>query len=346
MSRDCRLYAYDADLKNFLSAELAEVSEVQTLQRRFGIPGDQIKNHLRCVALSRSASRYLFTAVDEAFCLDLAGNRVWTAKLPIQDGWTKVSGASSGHGTSEEIQQALALMKLSLPLSPEQLKSRYRELLKQWHPDLNPDDPGAGAKVRTLIAAAEILTGLDASSLAAYTGAMYAKELSRKRIDIDGGSITLTINVQVGELQVADWIYAASFAADSDSAYLAGYSGRVVVVSENGAGIRAYDIGCVPRRIIDTGDFLYLLTDTRLYVLRDEELHALVDTSEGGDLVMAQTGFGLLESKRLRWFRKDGNYIGSVLSKDPIRRVYQTGNDMTVETRQRRAVIQGVPGWW
>jgi len=83
-----------------------------------------------------------------------------------------------------------------------------------------------------------------------------------------------------------------------------------------------------------------------LYVLRDDELHALVDTSEGGDLMMAQTGFGLLESKRLRWFRKDGDYIGSVLSKDPIRRVYQTGNDMTVETRLRRAVIHGVPDWW
>jgi hypothetical protein len=32
----------------------------------------------------------------------------------------------------------------------------------------------------------------------------------------------------------------------------------------------------------------------------------LVDTFDGGDLIVAQTGFGLLEPKRLRWFREDG----------------------------------------
>ena len=96
-----------------------------------------------------------------------------------------------------------------------------------------------------------------------------------------------------------------------------------------------YDIGSVPRRIVDTGDYLYLLTDTRLYVLQDDTLHALVDTLDGGDLIVAQTAFGLLEKKRLRWFREDGRHLGTVLSKDPIRRVYTTGEGMVVESRQR-----------
>jgi hypothetical protein len=115
----------------------------------------------------------------------------------------------------------------------------------------------------------------------------------------------------------------------------------VVLIDESGRGVRVYDIGSVPRRIVDTGDYLYLLTDTRIYVLHDDALHALVDTFVGGYLIRALTGFGLLEKKRLRWFSKDGRYLGSVVSKEPIRRVYSTGEGMAVETRQRRAVVQG-----
>ena len=53
---------------------------------------------------------------------------------------------------------------------------------------------------------------------------------------------------------------------------------------DKGEGVRVYDIGSVPRRIVDTGNYIYLLTDTRLYVLRDDALLTLVDTFDGGDL--------------------------------------------------------------
>ena len=102
----------------------------------------------------------------------------------------------------------------------------------------------------------------------------------------------------------------------------------------------------MPRRIVDTGNYIYLLTHTRLYVLHDDALHTLVDTFNGGDLVVTQTSFGLLEKKRLRWFSEDGQYLGSVVAKDPIRRVYSTDTSMIIETRQRRATILGVPAWW
>jgi hypothetical protein len=233
-------------------------------------------------------------------------------------------------------------MNLTLPLSPEALKSRYRELLKKWHPDVNRNDPQAGEKTISLTSAMEALTGISGSSLSAYTGMAYTKEISRIHAD----DITITISFQAGELSVADWIYAANFAAKNDFVYLAGYSGRVLVLDNHGKGVRVYDIGAVPRRIIDTGDYLYLLTDTRLYVLREDKLYAIMDTFDGGDLIVAQSGFCLLESKRLRWFQQDGTYVGSILSKDPIRRVYHNGTYMVVETRQRRAMVQGALGWW
>ena len=234
-------------------------------------------------------------------------------------------------GTSADVNRALSVMGLSLPITPEDLKRRYRELAKQWHPDLNPDDPQAGEKMKVLTAAAEVLTGVEGSALPRYTGATFVREMDRT--EFEAGGLRFTMSVQVGEIHASDWIYAASFGANSDAVYLAGYSGRVVLVDEKGEGVRVYDIGSVPRRIVDTGDYLYLLTDTRLYVLRGDALYALVDTFDGGNLIVAQTAFGLLERKRLRWFREDGQYLGSVVSKDPIRRVYSADDGMVVETR-------------
>ena len=61
---------------------------------------------------------------------------------------------------------------------------------------------------------------------------------------------------------------------------------------------------------------------------------------------MGQTGFGLMEAKRFRWFREEGTYLGSIVTKNPIRRVYYGRDGLVVETRQRRATIRGAPGWW
>lgn len=346
MSREAVLHAYDDQLKPILETALPDAPEVKALRERFEIPDDQLKNHLRCVALSADARRYLVTGVDEAWCVDLDGNGLWAAKLPITEGWTEVATPSASISTSHEVRQALEIMDLSLPVKPDDVKQRYRELAKQRHPDLNPCDPHANEKMQQLTAAAERLTGIDAREIPSFTGTTYMREMGRTTIETDAGSLSVSIGIQVGEKHAADWVYAAAFAAHSDAVYLAGYSGRVVLVDARGYGQRVYDIGAVPRRIADTGDYLYLLTDTRLYVLSGDALHAVIDTYEGGELVVAQTGFGLLEKKRLRWFREDGQYLGSVLTKNPIRRVYAHPEAITIETRQHRANITGAPQWW
>ena len=74
--------------------------EILALRKQFEIPDDQLKNHVRCVALSRDASRYLFTAVDEAWCVDMSGRGLWGTKLPLKDGWARVATPSSEFGTS------------------------------------------------------------------------------------------------------------------------------------------------------------------------------------------------------------------------------------------------------
>ena len=346
MSGDCVIHAYDDLLALILETALADAPETLALRRRFGISDDKLKNHIRCVALSREADLYLFTAVDEAWCVDIGGKGLWGAKLPLKEGWTRVATPSRDFQTRGEVERALDVMGLSLPIVPDEVKRRYRALAKQWHPDVNPGEDQSQEKMKALNLAAETLTGIETRSLPRYTGATFIQGGNLTEFEVGGLKVTMSMGMITGEVHASDWIYAACFAAKVDSVYLAGYSGRVVQVDEYGKGVRAYDIGSVPRRIVDTGNHLYLLTDTRLYILRDDALHALIDTFEAGDLVVAQTGFGLLGKKSLRWFREDGHYLGSVVSKDPIRRVYSSDNRMIVETRQRRVAIRGVPAFW
>jgi hypothetical protein len=77
MSADCVLHAYGEDLQPLFETALADAPEIQPLYRRFDICEERLKNHIRCVALSRDHQRYLFTAVDEAWCVGRQGQTIW-----------------------------------------------------------------------------------------------------------------------------------------------------------------------------------------------------------------------------------------------------------------------------
>jgi hypothetical protein len=346
MSKDCVAHAYDDEFRPILETPLREAPEIRALQQRFGIGTDELKNYLRCVALAHDNSRYVFTGVDEAWCVDMEGHGLWGIRLPIKEGWARIAETSQASGTSADVMRALEVMNLTLPVAPEDIKRRYRELAKQWHPDLNPGDQCAEERMKALTGAAEILTGINPAAMPRYSGATFMKEMHRGTFDVEGLKFTVSMDMQVSEVHAADWIYAANFTGRSHGVFLAGYSGRIVQVDEDGRPVCAYDIGAVPRRIIDTGDYLYFLTDTRLYVLRGEALHSIIDIFDGGDLLIAQTGFGLLERKCFRWFHEDGTYLGTVVTKSPIRRVYYSREGMVVETREHKALIDGVSNWW
>ena len=82
MSADCVVHAYDENLKPLFETGLAEAPELQPLRGHFAIGDGQLKNHIRCVALSRDNQRYLFTAVDEAWCVDSARGTLGS-KAPV-----------------------------------------------------------------------------------------------------------------------------------------------------------------------------------------------------------------------------------------------------------------------
>jgi hypothetical protein len=338
MDSDGVVHAYDENLTRLFATPLGKAPEMSRLMATYDFGAKELKNHTRTVALSPDGGTHLFTVVDQAFTIGPGGSPEWGVQLPKQDGWSRVAQVSGQFGTGAEVDQALDLLELKLPVSVDDIRGRYRQLAKRWHPDANRGSVEAGERFKEISAAAELLSGLDLQSLAPDVDrVVYERSL--------GGGSGIEAFLQVSEKGASDWIYAASFATDG-GVFLAGYSGRVVRTDSSGRPWRAYDIGAVPRRIADTGDFLYLLTDTRLYILQDRSLVRLIDVFDEGMLVLGQTGFGLLEKRRFRWFTEEGDLVGAVLTKSPIRRVHSTPKGLVVETRERRARISGAPMWW
>ena len=216
MSRDCIVHAYDDELTPTLETALDQAPEIQALRRRFEIGDEQLKNHIRCVALSRMAERYLFTVVDQAWCVNMRGQGLWGAKLPIKEGWTRIASPSTNLGTSDEVENALALMDLSMPVTPEGVKRRYRELAKRYHPDLNPGDAQSEEKMKAVNLATEVLTGVDVSALPVYTDtdARFIRQMGRTEFEVGDLNFTISMEMSGSEISASDWIYAASFAAD------------------------------------------------------------------------------------------------------------------------------------
>jgi hypothetical protein len=325
LSADCMLHAYDDDLRLLWRIRLVDAPQIQELCSRFCISDEWLKSYVRCVALSRDRRRYLFTAADELWCVDLKGGVLWGLRLPRRDDCALRINA----GNNLDVSRALEVLELRLPTTPREIQARYRELAMRRHPDRN-GSAEANLQMTALNSAVELLRGVDPGILAGE----------------DGTSGRFSISFGLGVAPDADWIYAADFAADSNAVYLGSYSGQVVMLDSNGEARKVYHVGVPPRSIIDTAEFLYILTPVALYVLRLGSPATIIDLSDGGEVVPAPKGFGVLETRRLRWFAPDGSLLGTITSADPIRRFYHTAGGLVVETRTRRATIAGAPSWW
>ena len=350
LSREGVLHGYSETVDPLILEQVADIPEYRAQAERFAIGPDELKNHTRCVAISTDRSRYLLTIVDEAWCYDRQTNRpLWGLRFPAKDGWTEVATERSERvGTSAEIDTALRLIGLALPVGPEDITRQYRKLALAWHPDHNPQHPGATRRFQDLGAAVELLIGADLSRLSArqVEQVTYQQVLHRESIVVGGQSLTLTFAMQLTGAFGRDWIYAADFAGMGHGSFLAGYSGRVLEVNESGLPGRVYDIGAVPRQVVDSPPYLYILTDTRLYVLQQDRLEALLDVYNQGNLIVGSAGFGLLQSKSFRWLSPNGQPLASVETHDPIRRILSSSSGLVVDTSSHRATITGASPWW
>jgi len=299
LSRDGVLHAYDHLLQPLLVARLPDLPEYRACAERLGIPDESLRNHVRCVAIYSDHTRYLVTLVDEAWCLSTSrGDVLWGLRFPTSDGWAPVTRSADRVGPSSEVMHALAILGVTLPVTPQDITHAYRSRALERHPDRNPGDSSAVQRMQELNTTMALLAGTDVSALTVSQierVTMY-EDLTRRQTIAGPSGVELTINITVGPLHAADWIYAATFGEDG-RVYLASYSGRVVEVSLEGSPVRGYDIGAVPRHVADTSHHFYLLTDTRLYVLKGDQLVALLDVFKQGQLIVADAGLGLLDQK-------------------------------------------------
>jgi hypothetical protein len=351
MSSEGMLHSYDDALQAIVTESIAELPEYMAQAQRFDLELRDLRKYVRCVGLSTDRSRLLITIVDEAWCYDINTLRpIWGLRFPTKEGWTEViAQRSERFGASAEIEAALRLMELSLPVSPEAITRQYKVLALRWHPDRNLQSPDSTRKFQELGAAMELLTGVDLSKLSGrdIERVAYEQILQKHSFVVpNAGVITMTVTMRLGGTLAVDWIYAAGCAYEGYSTFLAGYSGRIIEVDRTGTPLRVYDIGAVPLQIADTPSYLYILTDTRLYILRQDELVAVLDVFEQGKLIPGKDGFGLLLSKQFQWFTPTGQPLGQVTTRDPIRRIHSSPAGLVIETRTRRALVNGAQSWW
>ena len=342
MDSSGRLHVYDAGLNVVAEANLQEDSRVvdhfRTIDTNYW---GEFKSQVRVVDVAAEGDRYLFTLADEAWCCTLSGQTLWGVTMPLNDGWKRIVGRAERSGTGLEVEEALRLFGLSFPVSSAEIKQKYRVLAMAHHPDRNSGNPEAEEMMKALNRAFEVLTGVDPSTLNFEESDVtyFARTAPDYVVEAEGFRLEVTIPTSIPQ----DWVYAACFAAIDGCAYVATYSGKVILLSREGQPLIAYDIGTCPTEIVDVGRYTYFLTHTRLYVVEDRTMLAAYLDVFHGRLLVSQSGFGLLTSSKLQWFTASGTKVGEVLTRDPIRTVHKIRDGVIVRTRQHQAEVRG-PG--
>tara|TARA_R110002124_G_scaffold72809_3_gene195554 strand:- start:135 stop:2129 length:1995 start_codon:yes stop_codon:yes gene_type:complete len=318
------LTVYDGDLQVDFETDLESAPEVVANRGRLGLAVSEAHRALRCVALTPKRDRYLFTHVDEAWCISREGKRLWGLRMPAKEP-TRIRVGGVGAGTATEIDEALEVLGLEMPVTPDEIRKRYRQLARELHPDVNS---GSLERMKAVNVASERLTGLAPEQLDGG----------------GGGEDGFELVISFGPAAEADWIYAAAFSGNGDTALLGTYAGRVVRVDRNGKPLAIYEVGSAPVRIVETEAFLYVMTTTRLYVLDGDRLVALEDCAPKCDLLVSRGMVLLVENKGVRVFTEDGRPLGTALTKAPIRRAYVNDGEVVIETRTLRGRFRGLPG--
>jgi DnaJ domain len=336
------LHVYDASLNPVIERNLREDRRVaghfRTIETNYW---GEFKSQVRAVDVSPEGDRYLFTLADEAWCCALSGESAWGVAMPLREGWMRVVARSERFGASREVEEALQLFGLSFPVSPAEIQQRYRTLALARHPDRNPDRPQASEEMKALNLAFEVLTGVDPNTIELDGGdrVSFARTAPDQVIDVGPFRIEMTISDGVPQ----DWVYAARFAGSDGGAFVATYSGKVILLSRDGRALAVYDLGTCPHDIIDAGPYTYLLTATRLYVIKyRNKLMALVDVFQQGRFFVGETGLGLITSKKLQWLTLDGTKVGEVETRDPIRELYAADGATILKTRQHQVTVRGL----
>jgi hypothetical protein len=168
LSRDGILHGYTDRLEPLVMQDIAALPEYAAQSKRLAIEPRQLRNHVRCVAITADGSRILITVVDEAWCYDTRTlEPLWGVRFPLQPTWSRVYSISCDFAGHRDIDAALRMMGLQPPVTPEVLRKRYRMLAMKVHPDVNTHEPRATRNFQDLRRAFDLLLDADLSGPAA-----------------------------------------------------------------------------------------------------------------------------------------------------------------------------------
>jgi len=338
LSSDGLIHVYDKNLTLLLLHDLSNDSLLRMIRDSNIDMWGPLRTQIRCVSISPSGKRLLFTLADTAWCVSDEFVTSWVVCLPLNDGWERVYTRNNLAGNRSDIESALQYMGLKLPVTQQEIKSQYRGLALQWHPDINKENPRSTERMQKLNNAFSILTGINPENLEITD--IEVVDYRRTKPDLAFNVAGIEFGISISGSPPLDWIYAAAFGSDDQHAYLGSYSGKILKVDFQGKPKFVIDVGNTPRKIIEIDNFLYIMTDTRLYVIGPNlELIEIIDIFMQGKLMVTHFGFNLIAGKNLKCYSRKGDLIDEIRTKHPIRAVYNSGKDLCVETRQHRAVI-------
>ena len=341
MDTNGKLYMYDSVFNLIAERNLREDPRVedhfQFIDTHYW---GEFKSQVRVVNVAPEGDRFLFTLADEAWCCTLSGDALWGVSMPPNGGWERVTGRAESFGRDRDVEEALRLFELDLPVTPGEIRRKYRALAMSYHPDRNPNNPTAGKQMKELNWAFQVLTGVEPDTLEFEDSDVthFARTAPDSVIDIGGFRLEFTIGGGVPQ----DWVYAASFAASDGCAYVATYSGKIVLLSHKGQPLVVFDIGFCPLEITEVGKYTYFMTLAQLYVVEDRaKLAAIIHLPEPARLLEYESGFGILTSRKLEWFTLPGVKVGELLTRDPIKMVHKYDGGAIIQTRQHQAKVRG-----
>jgi len=336
MSSEGILHGYNEALEKVFEYDLSEDPRIKEHYESSMPTRGNLRTHIRTVDITTGGSKYLFTIADTAWCINNQLESVWGISMPLNEGWERVVSRIESFYPREEVLYALNVLGLEFPVTQERIKKAYRDMALKWHPDINPS-ANSKERMQNINKAFAVLTGIDPNSLEIKERTVFDyRGKSDYEYTIGENRVSLVMNWGIPQ----DWIYASGFAKNQENVYLGTYNGKIFKVHKNGMPQSIHDVSNTPRSIIDTGDYLYILTATRLYILKNgEELVEIIDVMMKEKLIVGDESFGFLGKKFIRWFDESGKEIGMLKTKNPIRAVYPGLNCVNVETRQHKAVL-------
>ena len=306
------LHTYDSRL-SLHSEAIAANEERRVLDSGGGTNGSW---HISGCSVARDASRYVIVARDHAWCFDRAHKPLWSVRMP-EASWA-MSYPGSGSVFDRSVHAAAELLGLSIPFAPDERRRRFKSCLRQVHPDVRPYDPVANQETRNVIAANELLRQVEGRAIG------------------DARPIECTV-------AGPDSLVATCFRSAGYGVYLASHSGKLIRLDEEGQLQDVFHLGThlasqtqgnrhvqgVASELVEAADSLYMRVKRHrvgfglskaadVITVRDSSPKNRIPIPEGGEMLAAACGVGVMERKRVRFFDPDGRWLSTLVTHDPL----------------------------